>query len=105
MEENYNYYFSLQAGIFIASIGGLIQGLVYQHEYFIVVSGLMLLPTWSIYLEIKKLQSEKPKLYRVFTRLCLASIFCCVVFNNIFVTGIFYLSGSWIYKLNSDCSS
>ncbi len=105
MVNSYNYYFGGQAGLFIASLGFLAEGIIYLDEFYFTVSGLMLLVTCSVWFKIYKLREKKTKLFRVFVRLCIASVFLGVVFSYGAINFIFLLSGGWINELKHDDST
>ncbi len=105
MANSYNYHFGGQAGIFISSIGGLAHGLIYQDEFFIVMSSVMLLVSSPIWFKIKKMRKNKTKLSQIFVRLCIASVFFCTVVSNGLIIYFFVLSGIWINILRNDDST
>ena len=105
MTNNYSYNFVVLVGIFISSLGGLAQGLIYLDEFFLVVPSLMLVTSFSIFLEIYKIREEKTKLFRIFVRLCIGSILCGAILDSGFITLAFGFSGSWIASLRYDDST
>ena len=105
MRDDYNYGFVVRVGIFVSSLGGLAQGIIYLDEFFLVAPSLMLLTTFSIFLEIYRVREEKNKLFLIFVRLCIGSILCGAILDSGFITIAFGFSGSWIASLRYDDST
>ena len=105
MSNNYNYHFGVLVGICISSLGGLAQGVIYLEEFFLVVPSLMLLISFSTFLEIYRIREEKIKLFRVFILLCIAAMICGAIFDSGFITLVFGLSGPWVASLRYNDST